>query len=76
MIAAFSFCKAEHNRPQLSLGNVQQNISKRNLFKSPSKGSSRVGFNSVELMETTAKDGEKWKGQVSILCASIGPGNM
>lgn len=50
---ALDFCQAGHNHPQLSLGKVQQSISKRNLFKSPSKGSSRAVFSSVELMETT-----------------------
>lgn len=50
---ALDFCQAGHNHPQLSLGKVQQSISKRNHFKSPSKGSSRAAFSSVELMETT-----------------------
>lgn len=51
---ALGFCQAGHNHPQLSLGKEQQSISKRNLFKSPSKGSSRAAFQQrVELMETT-----------------------
>jgi len=74
--ATLDFCQAGHNSPLLRLGNVQQSISSRYLLKNPSKGSSRVGFTSVELMEIAIKDGEKWKGQVSTLCASVGPGNM
>lgn len=50
---ALDFCQAGHNHPQLNLGKAQQSISREIFSKSPSKGSSRAAFSSVELMETT-----------------------